>query len=98
MDMRTLIFALLVTLASGGLLYAFVYPLLSGEARLEKRQAAIKQPVARAVGRGGRAVDPTQRRKQVAESLKELHARTKTKRQPPATKLAPPALPTHNRT
>src|SRR5262249_22016057 len=80
MDTRTLLFALLVAAACGGLLYAFVYPLLSGEAKLEKRQAAIRQPIARSAGRGGRSVDPTQRRKQVADSLKELEARTKTER------------------
>jgi len=92
MDTRTLIFALLVASACGGLLYAFVYPLLSGEAKLEKRQAAIRQPIARSSARGGRSVDPTQRRKQVAESLKELDARNKTKRLSLETKLAQTGL------
>jgi tight adherence protein B len=92
MDTHTLLFAFLVTLACGGLLYAFVYPLLSGEAKLEKRQAAIRQPIARNNPRGGRAVDPTQRRKQVAESLKELEARSKTKRLSLEAKLAQAGL------
>jgi tight adherence protein B len=75
MNPSTLVVAGLVTVACGGLLYAFVYPLLSGEARAEKRQAAIKQPTARRVPGGARIVDTTQRRKQVADSLKEIESR-----------------------
>jgi tight adherence protein B len=90
MDTHALIVAGLVMLAAGGLLYAFVYPLLSGEARAEKRQAAIKQPVMRRAG--GRTVDTAQRRKQIAETLKDIETRSKTKRVSLDTKIAQAGL------
>jgi tight adherence protein B len=78
MDETTLIVAGLTMLAVGGLLYAFVYPYLSGEAKAEKRQAALQKSTVRRVG--DRSNDPMQRRKQVIESLKELEAKGKSKK------------------
>lgn len=66
----------LASLAAGGVAYVFLYPLLSGEARAEKRQSAI-------TGRGPeRRVDRNpagSRRDQVAQTLKELETREKTR-------------------
>ena len=66
--------AVLASVAAGGLAYVFVYPLLSGEKRAEKRQKAL-------VGSGPeRRVDriaAVNRRDQVAQSLKDLDARQK---------------------
>jgi tight adherence protein B len=66
--------AVLASVAAGGLAYVFVYPLLSGEKRAEKRQKAL-------VGSGPeRRVDriaAVNRRDQVAQSLKDLEARQK---------------------
>jgi tight adherence protein B len=78
MDETVLLIAGLTTLAVGGLFYAFVYPYLSGEAKAEKRQAALQKSTARRVGDRGN--DPMQRRKQIVESLKELEAKGKSKK------------------
>ena len=81
MDLNSLMFAALAMVAAGGIFYVFVYPYLSGEARAEKRQAAV--------GGGGltsnkrvadRNVDAATRRKQVAESLKEIDLKAKSKK------------------
>jgi tight adherence protein B len=78
MDETTLIIAGLATLAVGGLLYVFVYPHLSGDIKAEKRQAALQKSAARRFA--DRSNDPLQRRKQIAESLKELDAKGKGKK------------------
>ena len=75
MDLSALAAILLATLAAGGVAYVFVYPLLSGEKRAEKRHKAL---VGEATPRRG--VDRLQgvnRRDQVAQSLKEIEAREK---------------------
>ena len=80
MNNDTLMFAALAMIAAGGVFYVFVYPYLSGEARAEKRHAAVRgapSAVKRVVDRG---VDATTRRKQVADSLKELDQKNKSKR------------------
>jgi tight adherence protein B len=78
-DQTTLVVAGLAMLAVGGLFYAFVYPYLSGDIKAEKRQAALQQrSSARRVG--DRSNDPLQRRKQIAESLKELEQKGKGKK------------------
>jgi tight adherence protein B len=76
MPMQTLAIALLVALAAGGVLWVFIYPILSGERQAERRQESVtrSEPVARAAaGRTG----PKVRREQVEESLKELELRQK---------------------
>ena len=79
MGAGNLMFAGLVTLAVGGVFWVFAYPLLSGEAKGEKRQAAISK--ARKPGAAAdRTVDVASRRKQVAESLKELENKAKGKK------------------
>nr|WP_171220734.1 type II secretion system F family protein [Enterovirga sp. DB1703] len=64
----------LAAAAAGGLAYVFVYPLLSGEARAEKRQRALVGEGERRPERAGRGAD---RREQIAQSLKELEEREK---------------------
>ena len=74
-----LIPVLLVMLAVGGVFYAFVYPYMSGEAKAEKRLAAVAER--RGAGRASeKGADAGARRKQVADSLKELEARQKSKK------------------
>lgn len=76
MDMNALLVAAMAALCVGGVLYAFVYPLLSGEAKAEKRQAAFASanPRRRAVDQ---QADAAARRKQITDSLKEVEARNK---------------------
>jgi tight adherence protein B len=63
----------LASLAAGAVAYVFVYPLLSGDARAEKRQKAL---TARGPERRGDRASGS-RRDQVAQSLKEIEAREK---------------------
>jgi tight adherence protein B len=63
----------IIGLAAAGIAYALLYPLISGEARGEKRQdAMLKAGPKQAGGRGG---DTAARRKQVQDTLKEIEAR-----------------------
>ena len=74
MDMSVLASIVLAAVAAGGLAYVFVYPLLSGEARAEKRHKAVIGTSSGRVEKVGRNGD---RREQVAQSLKELDEREK---------------------
>jgi tight adherence protein B len=76
MPMQSLAIFLLVALAAGGVIWVFVYPILSGERKAERRQETIArtEPAARVTaGRTG----PKVRREQVEETLKELELREK---------------------
>lgn len=68
--------AMAFAVAAGGVAYVFVYPLLSGEARAEKRQKAL---IGQGLDRRARAAAGANRREQVAQSLKELEARQKSR-------------------
>jgi tight adherence protein B len=63
----------LVAVATGGVAYVLLYPLLSGEARAKKRQKALVAP---STDRRER-ISNVNRKEQVAQSLKELEARQK---------------------
>jgi tight adherence protein B len=65
----------LVGLATAGIAYALIYPMLSGEAKAEKRQNAILGQGGPASS-GGKGNDANARKKQVADTLKEMEART----------------------
>ena len=70
-----LVFVGLIAACGGLLAYALIYPLLSGEARAEKRLGAVtvsNDRVTRAKG-----VELGMRKKQVATTLKELEAKQK---------------------
>ena len=75
MTMQTLAMFFLVALAAGGLIWVFVYPILSGERKAELRQASVarSEPVARAAAARG----PKVRREQIEDTLKELEVRQK---------------------
>ena len=82
MPLQTLAIFFLGTLAAGGVVWVFIYPLLSGERRADERKASIarSQPVVAAAG--GRAA-PKARREQVEETLKEIEIRRKNAKSPP---------------
>ncbi|MBV9078077.1 MAG: type II secretion system F family protein [Methylobacteriaceae bacterium] len=65
----------LAALAAGGVAYVFLYPLLSGDARAEKRQKALVSTPDRAK----QNVQTVNRRDQVAQSLRDLEQREKTR-------------------
>src|SRR5437867_2371815 len=83
MDMQTLALFFLVTVAAGGVVWVFVYPILSGERQAEKRKESFARsvPVARAAA-AARNVQRS-RREQVEETLKELEVRQKKAKSPP---------------
>lgn len=65
--------ALLATFAVGGVIYALLYPTLSGEKRAEKRRRDFTGPVA---ARGiDRETQARVKRGQIAQSLKEIESR-----------------------
>ncbi len=81
MDMNSLLLAVLASIAVAGFLYVFVYPLLSGEAKVEKRKAIVMAPgTPRKVSE--KQIDANARRKQVTDSLKEIETRNKRKKVP----------------
>ena len=77
--MEALLIPIFVMVAVGGVLYVFVYPLVSGEAQAEKRKKTLSVSVG--VKRvGDRNQDAASRRKQIADSLKEVVEKGKKKR------------------
>jgi len=78
MDQTTILVAMLAVLAAGGVFYALIYPLISGQAKAEKRQSALTARN-RTVKVGDRTVDVANRRKQITESLKELEQKSTAK-------------------
>ncbi|MBS0248998.1 MAG: type II secretion system F family protein [Proteobacteria bacterium] len=72
---------LLAALAVGGIVYVFIYPILSGEKAAEKRVATVarSQPAARST----RNSSQKSRRDTVENTLKELEERRKKTKSPP---------------
>ncbi len=78
MDIHVLALAALAAFAVGGLAFVFVYPLLSGERKAEKRQAALTSgPTKKVIDK---QADAAARRKQITDSLKEIETRNSRKR------------------
>ena len=77
MQMQTLAMFFLVALAVGGLIWVFVYPILSGERKAEQRQESFvrSEPAARVAA--ATRTGPKVRRDQIEETLKELEVRQK---------------------
>ncbi len=76
---HSLLVAGLIALGALGLLYAMLYPWLSGDRQADKRRANLVQSGGKRVA-AARPVDSAQRRKQVSDSLKELEQRGKQQR------------------
>jgi tight adherence protein B len=78
--MQTLALSFLVSVAIGGVVWVFVYPILSGERRAESRQANVakSEPAARVT-----RASQKPRRDQIEETLKELDERNKARKKPP---------------
>jgi len=91
MPMQTLALFTLVALAAGGLIWVFVYPILSGERKAEKRQESIVRSDVAARVTTGRAVPKV--RRDIEETLKELEVRQqKQKNLPLAMRIAQAGL------
>ncbi|MDO8878331.1 MAG: type II secretion system F family protein [Pseudolabrys sp.] len=70
----------LAAVAVGGVAYVFVYPILSGERKTEKRVASVAR--AEPVARAARGQPQRSRRDSVESTLKELEARHKKTKSP----------------
>src|SRR5947207_1774724 len=91
MPMQTLAMFVLVALAAGGLIWVFVYPILSGERKAEKRQESFVRSDVAARVTTGRAVPKV--RRDIEETLKELEVRQqKQKNLPLAMRIAQAGL------
>jgi tight adherence protein B len=87
MDLQTIALFSLVTVAAGGVVWVFVYPILSGEQKAEGRLASVARPdpVSRVAAQRG---PQRSRREQVEESLKQIEVRqNKPKRLPLSTRI-----------
>ncbi len=81
--MSSMAFAFLITIAVAGVLYVFIYPLISGEKRAEQRLKNISAEEIQAK-RSRKTPDAgANRRQQVEDSLKQLEARQKNVKNPP---------------
>ncbi|MBS0530698.1 MAG: type II secretion system F family protein, partial [Proteobacteria bacterium] len=74
MNMQSLALAFMAAIAVGGVAWVFLYPILSGQAKAEKRRAALAQgaPTTRQIDKAQRS-----RREQVEVSLREVEQRRK---------------------
>lgn len=77
MDWQSFLSAALITLAVGGVMYAFVYPYLSGGIQAQKRTAALMS--SSGGRRDARSGDPAKRRRMIQESLKDVETKKKSK-------------------
>jgi tight adherence protein B len=90
MKTQTIALIGMVTTAIGGVAYVFLYPLLSGERKIEQRRASVtrSEPAARVA-----RTQQKSRREQVEETLKELDVKAnKPKRLPLQMKIAQAGL------
>ena len=81
LDIQTLSLFFLVTVAAGGVVWVFVYPILSGEAKAEKRMESVARP--EPASRVTSQRSQRSRREQVEETLKELELRQSKAKNPP---------------
>ena len=89
--MQPLALAFLVAVAIGGIAWVFVYPILSGERRVEQRRESVARSTP-AAARTARITGKA-RRDQVEETLKEIDSRHKaTKRAPLNVRIAQAGL------
>jgi tight adherence protein B len=73
MDLSFIAVVVLATLAAGGVTYALFYPMLSGQARAEKRRKEFATPVAARVL--DREAQTRAKRGQIVQSLKDIENR-----------------------
>ncbi len=95
-EIDTLAIIGLAVICAGGLAYALIYPLLSGEAKADKRREAVAQTAARPTR--AKVDDVSAKRSSVEDTLKELERRQKNSNKPPLqTRIAQAGLSWTNR-
>lgn len=78
-EVMALAVPLFAAVAAGGLIFAVLYPLFFGERESDKRLASISEGRTQTAGVRNAVEQAATRRKQVADSLKELEARQRAK-------------------
>ena len=82
--MSSAAFAFLITVAVAGVLYVFIYPMISGEKRAQQRLKEISIDEIQAKrGRAKSSDAAGSRRQQVEDTLKQIEARQKNVKNPP---------------
>jgi len=81
MPLQTLAIFFLVAAGAGGVIWVFVYPILSGERHAERRKASVARAEPAARVQAARGVKT--RREQLEATLKELEVRQKKTKSPP---------------
>ncbi len=77
-DLSILAVALLAAFALAGIVFALVYPFISGDRQAAKRVASVSETRTKKTGSGRTVADiAAQRKKQVTESLKDMESRAK---------------------
>jgi tight adherence protein B len=82
-DLTTLAVAVFATIAAGGVAWVFLYPVLSGEVRSEKRQDLIGGVAERSAKKKTKSASEFSKRDQIDNALKDLEQRQKNKRSVP---------------
>ncbi|MDP3547289.1 MAG: type II secretion system F family protein [Phreatobacter sp.] len=95
-ELDTLAIIGLAVICAGGLAYALIYPLMSGEAKADKRREAVAQTAARPIR--AKVDEVSAKRTSVEDTLKELERRQKNSSRPPLqTRIAQAGLTWSNR-
>ncbi len=82
--MSSAAFAFLITVAVAGVLYVFIYPMISGEKRAQQRLKEISVDEIQAKRGRAKGGDATSsRRQQVEDTLKQIEARQRNVKNPP---------------
>ena len=77
-DLSILAVALLAAFALAGVVFALMYPYISGDRQAAKRVASVSEARTKKTGSGRTVADiAAQRKKQVTESLKDMESRSK---------------------
>src|SRR6202163_3455723 len=82
-DRQMIALFFLVRTSIGGIVWVFVYPVLSGERKAEKRKDVMTRTGAPVRSSGLRAGAPKSRREQVESSLKDIEQRRSKAKSPP---------------
>jgi len=78
-DTMIMLVALLAALAFAGVIFTLIYPYVSGEKQKDKRVASVSETRSKKVSGRTAADIAAQRKKQVADSLKDMESRAKSR-------------------
>ena len=89
LELNTIIIVICSVVAAVAVFYVTAYPYLSGDVKAEQRQAALTKNKKRVTA--DRSTDPAARRKQVADSLRDIENKHRAKKLGLKDRIAPEA-------